>query len=158
MNTDILYRKIKILIYIAKNIKSKMLRRSLFSQEVEYSHQSSPRKWRSIQRPTTFLRSILRPQLIYKPPTTARESQWIGKYVIPYQSTIKRIPNRSYVSEYEIMRTCGMYVYRLIFVEPVKIDGIMRYRIRSKPTVDYRPGQMNIYVTPDLQIVNIEYF
>jgi hypothetical protein len=136
-----------------------MLRRPLFSQETEYSHQSSPRKWRTIARPTTFHQSIMRPQRIYTPPSSGTEYSWIGKFLIPYQSFNFDINPQKCVSEYEIMKKCGMYSYRIIFVIPVKNkDNKISYLMKSKPTIEYRPGQLNVYVTPDMLIVGVQYF
>jgi hypothetical protein len=135
-----------------------MLRRPLFSQEVEYSHQTSPRKWSTVGRTTQLQPSIFRHHEMYKPHRDDFSGKkWIGKYLIPYQSMhCNKQCDREYISELEIMRSTGMFSYRLIFVTRTNKPNV--YIIKSKPTIETSPGRLNLFITPQLLIVDAQYF
>jgi hypothetical protein len=123
---------------------------------VEYSHQYSPRKWRTFNS-YAAQPSIFRKHPVYTPGQNAPERKWIGKYLIPYQSKPPQIEKgKEYITEYEIMRMNGMYSYRLIFVEPT--SDPKKFVILSKLSIESRPHQLNIYLTRDQKIVEVKYF
>ncbi len=147
-----------------------MLRRPVFSQETEYQHRHTPRKWRTFYNTNLFQPSIFRYSQIYRP-QSGHDHDWIGKYLVPYRSSPYRstvaacrqnISACQLVSEYEIMRANGMYSYRIIFVVPVVVmergQKRVKYIMRSKPAIEARPGQLNIFCEPNMRIVDIQYF
>jgi hypothetical protein len=59
------------------------------------------------------------------------------------------------VSEFEIANYCKPLSYRILYVI---IANNGKIYLRSKPTVDYVPSRLNIFVTTDNTIRLISYF
>lgn len=123
-----------------------MLRRHTKSDEPRYSHESTPRKRRSFLGANSQEGNILRHRSSYRP-----ENEWINKRFIPL-GQFPRVGETEYVSEREIMRISGQYMYRIIFANQ---DG----SYKSKPAIEYRPHQLNIVLDPNTErIIDVAYF
>lgn len=81
--------------------------------------------------------------------TRYRPECWIGKYFIPVGSFPRDPHLLNYVSEYEVMKKTGSYAYRVAYVNGQK---------KSKPSIEYRPAQLNIILNPDNLIIDVVYF
>jgi|ERR1700678_2382360 len=138
------------------------IRRQLISDELRYSHQTSPRK-----RRTTQGSSLFQPTILYmnKIDNTNRfvPNNWIGKKFIPWngeyiQSYVRSIQlgtnNKNVVSEFEIANYCKSNSYRILYVV-VDVNGVF---VKSKPSIEYIPSRMNIFLTTDNVIYNVLYF
>lgn len=119
-----------------------MLRRSYNSQEPRYSHEHTPRKWRHVNRSNAFMLFNKKPVNTYP--------EWIGKTFQPNGE----IYNLPVVTEYEVERVAGSYNYRIIYC--VKIKDI--WYMKSKPTIQSRPGQLNLMLDVNNKIINVQYF
>lgn len=154
------------------------VRRSFYSQEPEIygalsqtyreSHPTSlgwdaamtPRKWRTVYASNAFQPTWLYSTRSYTPP-----NPWIGKYFIPAGSN-PAFPNKdNFVMEYDIMRRAGMYTYRILYaVKNNKKNGFnpesgeAKYIIKSKPSVEGRPGQMNLILDTNNVILDVQYW
>ena len=123
-----------------------MLRRHVYSQELRYEHEHSPRKWRSFQPGGQFKPTTLYRRQEYRPP--AKEHNWIGKTFIPAGSFTS---GANTIHEREIMRAARMYSYRIIYANP---DGSYKSKIR----VESRPEQLNIVLDFNNTIIDVIYF
>jgi len=136
-----------------------MMRRQVISDELRYTHQHSPRKIRTFNGTSLF-----QPSLLYKDTMQVMDPKnWVGKKLIPWNGEIiadyiknvylgKNDPD--VISEFEIADYCKPRSYRILYVF-IK-DGKMY--LRSKPTVDYVPSRLNIFVTTDDVIRLVSYF
>jgi hypothetical protein len=148
------------------------VRRSYYSQEPElYSTTHStklgwdasmtPRKWRTIYASNAF-----QPSWLYrKQKYVAPNQNWIGKYFIPVDSTPAFPDKNNYVMEYDIMRQAGMYIYRILYAVKNDIQNGFypraddsEYVIKSKPSIEGRPGQMNIILDTNNIILDVQYW
>lgn len=114
----------------------------------------SPRKWRTFPHADNFQPSWLYRQQMYRP--SKPDSNWIGKYFIPDGSIPARPHVDNYVLEYDVMRKSGMYNYRILYA--VKAVDETGWVIRSKAAIEGRPGQMNIILTPQNLILDVQYW
>ncbi len=76
-------------------------------------------------------------------------TDWIGKYFIPIGSFPRDPHMLNYISEYEVMKKTGSYAYRIAYVNGSK---------KSKPSIEYRPAQLNLILNPDNLILDVLYF
>jgi hypothetical protein len=156
------------------------VRRAFYSQEPELygtgsqydiyrdSHSGSlgwdaamtPRKWRTIYASNAFQPTWLYRKQVYEP-----GSEWIGKYFIPVDSQPTYPDKQNYVMEYDIMRKSGMYNYRILYAaENTTKNGFNprpgdpKWVIKSKPSIEGRPGQMNIILDTNNIILAVQYW
>jgi hypothetical protein len=136
----------------------------------EYTHQSSPRKWRSMGASiitggpksagyaTTYMSQSRKG--FYSPGPGSTEHSWIGKKILYWNgesvsSYVTQIRNKKYgphhIGEYEISLFSRPNEYRFIYVDR---EG----KWRSKPTDDYQAARMNLLIDPDDIIRRIVYF
>jgi hypothetical protein len=132
----------------------------------EFYHQTTPRKWRTINYPQMEGSNYV-PSLLYqanhgflKASPSSVEYTWIGKKLIPWQgeslsSYVEQIRAARLgvdnISEYEIAKFARGKIYRIVFVDN---NGLFR----SKPNVTYQAGRLNIMVGPDDIIRDVGYF
>lgn len=139
-----------------------MIRRQLISDELRYSHQTSPRKTRTIQgsslnNPTILYIHKLEKNMLEKPNHWIGKKliQWDGEYIQPYlREKQLGLNNPSVISEFEIANYCKPNTYRILY--GFKKNG--KFYIKSKPSVEWVPSRMNIVLTPDNIIQQILYF
>jgi hypothetical protein len=139
------------------------IRRSFYSQETNlgditrngdlaWNYAMTPRKWRTIYSSNQFQPSSLYKKQMYRPSSNSKQHEWIGKYYIQAD----QIPTTNdYVTEYEVMKSAGMYNYRILYA--VK-DENNNYKIKSKPAIEGRPGQMNLIMNTDNKIIDVQYW
>lgn len=139
------------------------IRRQLISNELGYSNQISPRKVRTYRNTSLFQPTILYRGTIEKDKNLL-PNKWIGKKLIPWngeyiQSYVRSVQlgtnNPDIVSEFEIANYCKLYSYRILYVV---IDSNGNMNVKSKPSIDFVPGRMNIFLTTDNIIRKIAYF
>lgn len=139
-----------------------MIRRQLISDELRYTHQTSPRKTRTIRGTSLFQPTILYLEKIDKI-SLPKPDSWIGKKLIQWdgenlQNYLRSVQlglnNKSEISEFEIANYAKSESYRILYV--YFKNGIMY--VKSKPQIDYVPSRMNILLTPDNIIQDIKYF
>ena len=118
----------------------------------------TPRKWRTIYASNNF-----QPTWLYRKQSYTPESEWIGKYFIPIDSKPQYPDNGNYITEYDVQRKSGMYSYRVLYaVKNNKENGYYpksgdpKWVIKSKPSVEGRPGQMNIILSTDNRVLSVE--
>lgn len=119
-----------------------------------YNYRWNPRKWRPIR-----YNHVYNPTMLYGAEELVKkghvESSWIGRKFIPYYVHYCRCSeNCDYVCEEVIAKFAGMYRYRIIFGKVVDNEFIMR----SKPTIENRPLQMNILIDQNGRIYDVMYF
>ena len=139
-----------------------MIRRQLISDELRYSHQTSPRKTRtyvgsSLYQPTLLYVSKLDQNTLPKPESWVGKEliPWNGEFIQPYLRSIQLgINNPKIISEFEIANYCKSNYYRIFYV--YYQNGEMY--VKSKPSIDYVPSRMNIFLTTDNVIRKIMYF
>lgn len=138
------------------------VRRQLISDELRYSHQTSPRKSRTYRGSSLFQPTIFYNNRVYNASPTG--NNWLGKRLIPWNgelisSYIRSVQlkknDTSVVSEFEIANHCKSNSYRIIYV---LINSKNQIFMKSKPSIDYVPSRMNIMLTPDNIIRKIAYF
>ncbi len=76
-------------------------------------------------------------------------TNWIGKYFIPIGSFPYDPHTMNYIHEYDVMKKAGSYAYRILYINGEK---------KSKPSIEYRPAQLNIILNPDNVILDVVYF
>lgn len=142
-------------------------RRSFYSQESDvgtnitqdgdlaWKYAMTPRKWRTIFHTNQFQPTSLYTKQIYRPTTAQPQHAWIGLYYIPSDSIPKNPSKLNYVTEYDVMKSSGMYSYRILYA--VK-DANGSWYIKSKPSVEGRPGQLNLILSTDNKILNVQYW
>lgn len=137
-----------------------MQRRQFISDELRYSHQTSPRKVATFGGAPSPQPSILYINNVKTDP----KSNWIGKILVPWNGenieSYKRAiqtgtNNPKYVSEFEIANFCRPYIYRIVYVEIDKNNNLF---MKSKPSIEYVPSRLNVLLTPDNIIRSIAYF
>jgi hypothetical protein len=131
-----------------------MQRRPLASQEPAikdvWSARITPRKWRTF----TPARSVL-PSRLYGPARVVKRNIWTGKYFIP-EGSAPALPHRqNYVLESEIARTTGGRSYRILYAVAGPTG---EWIIRSKPTIEDRPGQLNLVLTGNNVVLGVAWF
>jgi hypothetical protein len=121
----------------------------------------TPRKWRTIYATNAFQPTWLYQKQSYRAPN----KEWIGKYFIPVDAYPEDPTKSNYVMEYDIMRKAGMYAYRILYaVENTEKNGFNprpgdpSWVIKSKPSVEGRPGQMNIILSPKNIILDVQFW
>jgi hypothetical protein len=147
------------------------LRRQILSFDdwvhTPFYHQTNPSKWRTINnvqyapgyQPSRW---TVRQFNQYQSPTTVDKPfrDWIGKKLLYWEgesiySYIQQIRMMKYgensIGEYEIAQFTRPNIYRIIFIDK-------QGKWRSKPSVEYMAGRLNIFVDPDDVIRNIAYF
>lgn len=139
------------------------VRRQFISDELRYSHQTSPRKSRTFRGSSLF-----QPTILYRGDIdTVKEeipNSWVGRKLIPWngeyiQSYIRSVQlgknDPTVVSEFEIANYCKSNSYRILYVF-FDLNGQMI--VKSKPQIDFVPGRMNLFLTTDDVIRKIAYF
>lgn len=135
----------------------------------EWSRTMSPRKWRTVHH----ARGVQSPSVLYRrelyvPPAGTVENTWLGKYFIP-DDAIPAVPTAdNYVLEADVMRKAGMYNYRILYALEVASGSSIRdlfgytqkkrWVLKSKPSIESRPGQMNLILTPKNLILAVQYW
>lgn len=137
-----------------------MIRRQLISDELRYSHQTSPRKVRTFRGPGQF-----QPTLLYRRELESNQpdgipARWIGRILIPWngniiQSYIRTVQlgrnDPAIISEFEIANYAKPNTYRILYV-----DGDI---VKSKPQIGYVPNRLNVLVDPVSNIIqSVLYF
>lgn len=129
-----------------------------------------PRKWRTIYHSQSVQPSRLYSREIYKPTKVQKESEWIGKYFIPDGSVPRRPEANNYITEYDIMKHAGMYSYRVLYaVKATTKDSVSfpsgndsmngsGWILRSKASIESRPGQLNLILSTQNLILDVQYF
>lgn len=138
------------------------IRRHLFSQEIRYQHPWSPRKSRTYAPGGQFQPTWLYHKQIYRPYGATNipnakdgdEASWIGKIFIPEGSIPSNPSKNNYIREYDVMKKAGTYSYRILYA--VQKNG--EWVIKSKASVEGRPGQMNLIMSPKNEIIDIQYW
>lgn len=147
-----------------------MLRRQLISDELRYSHQTSPRKVR-----TYGATGLFQPTILYRGDVTTAPSnkRWVGRILAPWngniiQSYIRSVQlgrnNPEVVSEFEIANFAKPHIYRILYTDtpgdPAStVPGFNGISIKSKPEVLYIPERLNIIVNPvNNMILDTAYF
>ncbi len=130
------------------------VRRQLISDELRYSHQTSPRKVR------TCLGVSIIPTILYdNKKYNSDPKDWIGKLLIPWNGenienymrlTTLGLNNRKIINEFDISNYTKT-IYRIIYIDEF---GYMK----SKPSVDKVPSRLNIFLTTDNIIRHVSYF
>lgn len=139
---------------------NKMLRRQLISDELRYSHQTSPRKTRTVQGSSLF-----QPTLLYKSDVAVFDpSDWVGREFVPWngeniesykRSVFLGTNNPDYVSEFEIANYAKPNMYRIVYV--IRCQGHLYFK--SKPNIEYIPSRLNLLITPSDNIIRkVAYF
>ena len=140
------------------------VRRQFISDELRYSHQTSPRKVRTYRGTALFQPTILYRGDIDTNSNLKIPNSWIGKVLIPWngeyiQSYIRSVQlgknDPNVVSEFEIANYCKSNSYRILYVY---YDTAGRMIVKSKPHIDFVPGRMNVFLTTDNVIQKIAYF
>ena len=136
-----------------------MIRRQLISDELRYSHQTSPRKTRTVRGSGVFQPSILYQSTVVKfSPNDwvgRKLIQWDGENIMPYIRSVQLFKNDpDSVSEFEIANFAKSGSYRVLYV--IKIGN--KLFLKSKPSIDTVPSRLNVLVTPDNIIQKIMYF
>ncbi len=86
---------------------------------------------------------------LYNKSVSRPQTDWIGKYFIPIGSFPRDPYYHNYVSENEVIKKTGRYAYRIIYTNGIGM---------SKPSIEYRPAQLNIILSPDNVILDAAYF
>ena len=138
-----------------------MWRRQLISDELRYSHQTSPRKTRTLRSGGVFL-----PTILYRNDMEVdMTNNWVGKefipwngeFILPYVRSVYLMKNNpNIVSEFEIANFAKPNIYRVLYVIIDPRTG--KLIMKSKPSVEYEPGRLNVLLTPDNIIRKIAYF
>lgn len=120
----------------------------------------TPRKWRTVYASNNFQPTWLYKQQRYDPPEL---QEWVGKYFIPVDSYPQNPAKNNYIMEYDVQRKAGMYSYRILYaVKNTKKNGFNpragdpAWVIKSKPSVEGRPGQMNLILDPNNIILSVQ--
>jgi hypothetical protein len=122
----------------------------------------TPRKWRTIYASNAFQPTWLYRQQQYNVPAL---QDWIGKYFIPVDSYPQDPSKNNYVMEYDFQKKAGMYSYRILYaVKNTKANGFNQrpgaadWVIKSKPSIEGRPGQLNVILDPKNVILALQYW
>lgn len=129
-----------------------MLRRQFHSQELRYDHEYTPRKQRQFAPGGQFQPTWLYRKQIYRP--QGPKNPWIGKFFIPTGSVPANPEKTNYVREYDVMKKTGRYSYRILYAV---VSGD-KYTIKSKPSVEGRPNQLNLILNTDNRILDVQYY
>ncbi len=136
--------------------------RSSHSSALGWDQAMTPRKWRTIYASNEFQPTWLYRQQKYEPPEL---QDWIGKYFIPVDSYPQDPSKNNYVMEYDVQKKAGMYSYRILYaVKNTKANGFnprpgdAAWVIKSKPSVEGRPGQLNVILDPNNIILALQHW
>jgi hypothetical protein len=149
----------------------------------------TPRKMRLYEYSNQFQPTIYYHRQVYRPAPDDPESAWLGKILVEwdgesvwdYAKYLKSMntlegraadPNgenrfrigkgtKDHVFEFEIAKWVRPNIYRILYVDPVvdQSGKFVKWELKSKPAIEYRPGRMNLYVdTVENRIRQIAYF
>lgn len=125
----------------------------------------TPRKWRTIYNSNAFQPTVLYNRHEYSPPNTNEMHEWIGKTFVPVD-TVNMLRPADTLLEYDVMRKAGMYTYRILYAVPYdKAHGYYpkpgenkKYIVKSKASVEGRPGQLNLILDTSNKILDVQYW
>lgn len=149
-----------------------MARRMLLSHDSPQVEDNDYRKKRTYMSAPSSTHATIMRAAAYKPTSGANldkmQTSWIGKKLIFNDQLARR--NINVVHEKDIALYASPYIYRILFVNDPKVTDIQNlmfyddptikndFRVRSVPTVDFKPARMNVLVDLNNIIQDIRYF
>src|SRR5271168_3850874 len=128
------------------------VRRQLISNELQYTHQTSPRKTR------TQSGSPVIPTILYDSRMHSNDPKhWIGKTLIPWNgenmesyARLAALANsKTTVNESDVANYTKL-IYRILYIDD-------RGYLKSKPSIDKVPARLNLFLTTDNIIRHVAY-